>query len=162
MTIKDIAELCGVSVSTVSRVLNNHPDVSAANRERVMAVVQSSHYVPNNSARDLVKPQSDTIGLVVRGAGNPFFTGIIPVIEQAIHQALMVRTGQLDISFISRYPVHWQKAAAQAPVSEINALLSAVFDTRRRKAGQVNWQSNIDHLMMKLLEEHIKWQQSLA
>ena len=87
MTIKDIAELCGVSVSTVSRVLNNHPDVSAANRERVMAVVQSSHYVPNNSARDLVKPQSDTIGLVVRGAGNPFFTGIIPVIEQAIHQA---------------------------------------------------------------------------
>ena len=67
MTIKDIAERCGVSVSTVSRVLNNHPDVSAANRERVMAVVESSHYVPNNSARDLVKPQSDTIGLVVRG-----------------------------------------------------------------------------------------------
>ena len=87
MTIKDIAERCGVSVSTVSRVLNNHPDVSAANRERVMAVVESSHYVPNNSARDLVKPQSDTIGLVVRGAGNPFFTGIIPVIEQAVHAA---------------------------------------------------------------------------
>ena len=87
MTIKDIAERCGVSVSTVSRVLNNHPDVSAANRERVMAVMQASHYVPNNSARDLVKPQSDTIGLVVRGAGNPFFTGIIPVIEQAVHEA---------------------------------------------------------------------------
>ena len=83
MTIKDIAELCGVSVSTVSRVLNNHPDVSAANRERVMAVVQASHYVPNNSARDLVKSPSDAIGLVVRGVGNPFFTTVIQAIEEA-------------------------------------------------------------------------------
>lgn len=80
-------------------------------------------------------------------------------VEQAIHQALMVRTGQLDASYLSRYPSHWQKAAGEAPVSEINALLRTVFDTRRRKAGQVNWQSNIDHLMIRLLEEHTKWQQ---
>ena len=87
MTIKDIAERCGVSVSTVSRVLNNHPDVSAANRERVMAVVQELHYVPNNSARDLVKPAADSIGLVVRGVGNPFFTGIIRAMERMITEA---------------------------------------------------------------------------
>ena len=87
MTIKDIAERCGVSVSTVSRVLNNHPDVSAANRERVLAVVQELHYVPNNSARDLVKPAADSIGLVVRGVGNPFFTGIIRAIERMITEA---------------------------------------------------------------------------
>ena len=87
MTIKDIAERCGVSVSTVSRVLNNHPDVSAANRERVLAVVQELHYVPNNSARDLVKPAADSIGLVVRGVGNPFFTGIIRAIERMIAEA---------------------------------------------------------------------------
>ena len=87
MTIKDIAERCGVSVSTVSRVLNNHPDVSAANRERVLAVVQELHYVPNNSARDLVKPAADSIGLVVRGVGNPFFTGIIRAMERMITEA---------------------------------------------------------------------------
>ena len=87
MTIKDIAERCGVSVSTVSRVLNNHPDVSAANRERVLAVVQELHYVPNNSARDLVKPAADSIGLVVRGVGNPFFTGIIRATERMITEA---------------------------------------------------------------------------
>ena len=87
MTIKDIAERCGVSVSTVSRVLNDHPDVSPANREKVMAVVRETHYVPNNSARDLVKPASDAIGLVVRGVGNPFFTGVIRAIERATGEA---------------------------------------------------------------------------
>ena len=87
MTIKDIAERCGVSVSTVSRVLNDHPDVSAANREKVMAVVRELHYVPNNSARDLVKSQADAVGLVVRGVGNPFFTGVIRAIEHACNEA---------------------------------------------------------------------------
>ena len=84
MTIKDVAERSGVSVSTVSRVLNHHPDVSDTIREKVMAVVQELHYVPNNSARDLVKPKSDAIGLVVRGVGNPFFTGVIRAIERAV------------------------------------------------------------------------------
>lgn len=87
MTIKDIAKACGVSVSTVSRVLNDHPDVSAANREKVMAVVQELHYVPNSSARDLVKAPSDAIGLVVRGVGNPFFTNIIHAVEEACSKA---------------------------------------------------------------------------
>lgn len=87
MTIKDIAERCGVSVSTVSRVLNNHPDVSSGVREKVMQVIREVHYVPNNSARDLVRPQSNTIGLVVRGIGNPFFTEVIRSIENAVGQA---------------------------------------------------------------------------
>ena len=52
-----------------------------------MQVVQEVHYVPNNSARDLVKPQSNTIGLVVRGVGNPFFTDVIRSIENAVERA---------------------------------------------------------------------------
>lgn len=87
MTIKDVAEACGVSVSTVSRVLNQHADVSDAIREKVQRVVEELHYVPNNSARDLVKPKSDAIGLVVRGLGNPFFTNVILAIEHAVTQA---------------------------------------------------------------------------
>ncbi|MCF2670607.1 LacI family DNA-binding transcriptional regulator [Butyricicoccus pullicaecorum] len=87
MTIKNVAEYCGVSVSTVSRVLNDHPDVSEAVRARVMAAVQELHYVPNSSARDLVRPQSDAIGLVVRGVGNPFFTAVIRAAEQAVNRA---------------------------------------------------------------------------
>lgn len=87
MTIKDIAKRCGVSISTVSRVLNNHPDVSEAVRKQVLAVIEAEHYVPNSSARDLVKSQSDTIGLVVRGVGNPFYIDLIHVIEHKVAQA---------------------------------------------------------------------------
>ncbi len=83
-------------------------------------------------------------------------------LEQAIHAAILVRTGRLEPKALTGYPEIWQRAAVHAPVSELNALLSAVFETRRRKAGQVNWQSNIDHLMIGLLEEQSKWQQSLA
>lgn len=80
-TIKDIASYCNVAVSTVSRVLNNHPDVSADTREKVLEAARRLHYVPNNSARDLALQQTDSIGLVVRGAENPFFVPIIRAVE---------------------------------------------------------------------------------
>lgn len=84
MTIKDIARACGVSVSTVSRVLNEHPDVSEGVRRRVRAVVESSGYIPNNSARDLVRTQSDAIGVVVRGRGNLFFADMVKIVSREI------------------------------------------------------------------------------
>lgn len=87
MTIKDVARLCGVSVSTVSRVLNNRPDVSPAVREAVLEAVRSSNYVPNNSARALVRTSSDAVGLVVRGVSNPFYSDIIKVIGREIDAA---------------------------------------------------------------------------
>lgn len=87
MTIKDIARQCGVSVSTVSRVLNDKPDVSPAVRAAVLEAVRSSNYVPNNSARDLVKVTSDAVGLIVRGVSNPFFTDIIKAVEREIDAA---------------------------------------------------------------------------
>ena len=87
MTIKDIARLCGVSVSTVSRVLNDRPDVSPAVREQVWKTVRASNYVPNTSARDLVKTSSDAIGLVVRGVSNPFYSDIIKVLGREIDAA---------------------------------------------------------------------------
>jgi len=87
MTIKDVATKSGVSVSTVSRVLNNHPDVSDDVRRRVMDAVRELHYVPNASAVDLVRSGGDSIGVVVRGAENPFFTPVIRAIEQAVEKA---------------------------------------------------------------------------
>ncbi len=87
MTIKDIARECGVSISTVSRVLNGRPDVRAEVREKVLAFMQQHNYTPSNTARDLVRTSSDTIGLVVRGVSNPFYTNIIKTIQQEMARA---------------------------------------------------------------------------
>ena len=87
MTIKDIARLSGVGVSTVSRVLNDRPDVSEASRQRVLAVIAEHNYLPNNSARSLVRTKSDAVGLVVRGVQNPFYTDIIRAIEDRLDAA---------------------------------------------------------------------------
>lgn len=100
MTIKDIAKISGVSVSTVSRVLNNHPDVSEDVRHKVMAVVEEYNYIPNNSARALGQSKTDNIGLIVRGISNPFYTSIIHEIEQDIEKAgytlVMQQIGSCD------------------------------------------------------------------
>ena len=78
ITIRDIARICGVGVSTVSRVLNDRPDVSEENRRRVLEVIESSNYIPNNTARDLVKTKSDAIGLAVRGVSHSIPTSSGP------------------------------------------------------------------------------------
>lgn len=86
MTIKDVAKLCQVSVSTVSRVLNNRPDVSEDVRKRVLEFVESHGYIPNNSARDLVRSSSDAIGVVVRGSGNLFFSTLLKTVSKEIER----------------------------------------------------------------------------
>ena len=87
MTIKDIAKSCGVGVSTVSRVLNNRPDVSPEVRARVLEVVEATGYIPNNSARDLGRSQTDEIGVVVRGMGNLFFSDVLKTIAPEIDRS---------------------------------------------------------------------------
>ncbi|MCC8129203.1 MAG: LacI family transcriptional regulator [Clostridiales bacterium] len=86
MTIKDIARMAGVSVSTVSRVLNNHPDVSAPIRAQVLAVVEEYHFIPNSAARNLVRPQRNTIGVITCGSGNPFHAPILEAIEGELEE----------------------------------------------------------------------------
>ncbi len=85
LTIKDIAAYCGVSTSTVSRVLNDHPDVSPAVRDQVNEAIQALHFVPNNSARTLASTRSTAIGVVSRGVDNPFLSSLIRVLGREIH-----------------------------------------------------------------------------
>ena len=84
MNISDIAKLAGVGVGTVSRVLNNHPDVKDKTREMVLEIINSSNYVPNNSARNLKKTHSNSIGVLVRSVFNPFFSEMIDEISKII------------------------------------------------------------------------------
>lgn len=87
MNIKDIAKLAGVGVSTVSRVLNNHPDVKDSTREKVLQVVRDSNYIPNSSARVLKQNNTKNIGVLVKGMFNPFFSEMINTIACKINDA---------------------------------------------------------------------------
>jgi LacI family transcriptional regulator len=67
VTIKEIARMCGVSTQTVSRVINNRPDVSPETRAAVEAAIASVGFQPSAVARSLVQRRSQTIGVVVAG-----------------------------------------------------------------------------------------------
>ncbi|MGO5052753.1 LacI family DNA-binding transcriptional regulator [Lachnospiraceae bacterium LCP25S3_G4] len=86
ITIKDIAQKCGVGVSTVSRALNNHPDISKETREKIMKIVEENNFVPNNSARNLKRTASKTIAILVKAIDNPFFSKMIRVFEKEINK----------------------------------------------------------------------------
>ncbi|MEG0273280.1 MAG: LacI family DNA-binding transcriptional regulator [Hydrogenoanaerobacterium sp.] len=84
VNIKDIARLAGVGVSTVSRVINNHPDVNKETKARILKIIAEESYVPNNSARNLKRSQSNTVGVLIKGITNPFFSRMIKIIEKEI------------------------------------------------------------------------------
>jgi len=86
MTIKDIAKLAGVGVSTVSRVVNGHPDVNPATRDRVQAVIDEYGYTPNSNARQLKQTISNSVAVVIRGANNLFFAPILEKLQRGIQQ----------------------------------------------------------------------------
>jgi LacI family transcriptional regulator len=75
MTIKDIAKICNVGISTVSRAINDDPGINANTRERILRVIEEYNYIPNNSARNLKMTESNTIALLIKGIDNPFFSG---------------------------------------------------------------------------------------
>jgi LacI family transcriptional regulator len=67
ITVKEVAEAAGVSTQTVSRVVNNHPDVSPETFARVQQVIRQTGYAPNIIARSLIRGRSQTLGVVAYG-----------------------------------------------------------------------------------------------
>ncbi len=72
ITIRDVARQAGVSVATVSRVLNNSSAVTAETRDVVLQAVDALGYRPNANAQALATQVSDTIGVVVMDVSDPF------------------------------------------------------------------------------------------
>ncbi len=82
------------------------------------------------------------------------------LLENALHQALLAKAGLLPEGALAQYPATWRACLPQADEAGLNRMLDAVFLARKRRAGQVNWQSTVDQLMMTILEEQKTWQQS--
>lgn len=85
-TIGDVAKEAGVSISTVSRVINGNYPVKESTRERVQAVIDEMQFEPNVLARGLIHRKSNTIGVVVPSITNLFFPLVVKAIEQTIRK----------------------------------------------------------------------------
>ncbi|PRD14222.1 HTH-type transcriptional regulator GalR [Pantoea coffeiphila] len=81
-TIKDVARLAGVSVATVSRVINNSPKASENSRQAVTQAMESLKYHPNANARALAQQSTETIGLVVGDVSDPFFGAMVKSVDE--------------------------------------------------------------------------------
>lgn len=81
-TIKDVAKLAGVSISTVSRVINDSKPVSPEARRKVIHAIKELEYEPNEVARSLVRKKSNLIGVIVDDIGSHYVAQIVRGIEE--------------------------------------------------------------------------------
>lgn len=97
VTIYDIAEMAGVSASTVSRVINNYPYVKKTTRARVLKLLEEHHYVPNETARGLVNQSSRMIGILISDIRTTHHTDGVYYIERELskqgYSCLIYNTG---------------------------------------------------------------------
>ena len=133
--IKDVAKLAGVSISTVSRVVNNSAGVAHRKKEAVLHAMSELSYKPNSFAKALVSQKSDTIGLVVGDLGDPFFSLLMKGVEKVTNKynkQLLVSAGHHD------------------PEQENKAIRSLI--ERRCDALIVHTKSLADYHVMELLD----------
>lgn len=84
MTIKDIACMSGCSVSTISRVINDRPDVRPETKEHILQVMREVGFVPNTNARQLKIQQSRSVVFVIKGTRNIFFADFLAQLQHAV------------------------------------------------------------------------------
>ena len=112
ISIREVAQLAGVSASTVSRVMNGTAKVDPEKRARVLRVIEETGFVPNEVARTLFRKSAKTIGLSVPSIRNPYFT------ELAAHiDAISLRCGFRPFLCNTGYDPEKEKAAVQMLVS---------------------------------------------
>ncbi|MFB5678060.1 LacI family DNA-binding transcriptional regulator [Paenibacillus terreus] len=98
-TIYDVAKRAGVSVTTVSRVLNNRGYISQETRQKVYQTIEELNYQPNELARSLLSKQSNVIGLIIPNVSHPFFGEFTYAVEHYAYEQgckLLLCNLQLD------------------------------------------------------------------
>ena len=85
-TIYNLAEDCGVSVATISRVINGSDKVSKKTREKVLSVMKEHNYTPNFFARGMNKVSMGIVAVFISDIANPFFAGIVKGLESTLQK----------------------------------------------------------------------------
>ena len=134
-TSEDVAKKAGVSVATVSRVLNDSPHVSPAVRRKVLRAAKALNYQPNRTAQRLRAKRSHVIGLVISDIQNPFFTSVVRGIEDVAykHDYSVVLCNSDEDPEKERLYINVMRAEAVggvilASTTETNPLVADLFD----------------------------------
>ena len=100
ITLKQIAETLGISVTTVSKALKGYTDVNEKTRQSVLDLAANLNYTPNSFAVNLRTKESKTIGLIIPELVHHFFSNVIKgIIEEAEKNGYLVITLQSDESY---------------------------------------------------------------
>lgn len=137
--IKDIARICGVSVSTVSKILNGKADnISEATKKTVLKRVKELNYIPNETARSMVTKKSRIIAFVIPDISNPYFPEIArgigdALIEKGFHLLIYNTGGKLQvenqiIEYIKQFNVQGAIFSTQNCFEE-NGLIGELYET---------------------------------
>ena len=86
ITIKDIARICNVAVSTVSRAINNDTGISEETRQRILDTARKYHYIPNSSARNLKMVETNTVAVLVYSVTNIFFSSMYGMFQSELEK----------------------------------------------------------------------------
>ena len=86
VTIKDLADMLNISISTVSRALKDHPDISSAVKLKVKEAAETFNYIPNDFAINFRKKSSKVIGLIIPEMSMFFIPSIIKGISSVLHK----------------------------------------------------------------------------
>ena len=86
VTLQDIAKEAGVSTTTISRALNDKPDVNPKTKNKILEIAKDLGYTPNLLAKSLRSKNSKTIGVVLADISNPFFATVAKGVEDAAHK----------------------------------------------------------------------------
>ncbi len=159
VTIKDIARICGVGVSTVSRAMNDHPDINQETKDKIMRVIREHNYIPNNSAQNLKRADAKTIAVLVKGISNPLFARMIKVLEREIqkqHYSLVLqhvddRQNEVDVAiqlekekrlrgivFLGGYFSHSEEKLKQISVPFVLSTIGLLEDANKEKYASVS------------------------
>ena len=112
----EVAERAGVSLTTVSRVLNNRGYLSAATRSRVMAAIDEVGYQPNEVARSLLTRRTGTVGLILPSVATPFY-GEVAVHVLEVHDGGQA-SAQLNRLFLVRRLLRAQRQVHERTVRQ--------------------------------------------
>jgi DNA-binding LacI/PurR family transcriptional regulator len=134
VTLKQIAQELNVSVMTVSRALNNHPNVDKKTREKVLQVAKRLGYIPNFIAKSLVKKKTYTIGVVVPEITYSFFPEAIRGIEEIASS----HGYQLILAYSAENAQKERSALITLASKRVDGILISIAETKQMIIQYIN------------------------